>query len=678
MKKTLTCLLFVLVLLLSTACSASTQEQQVQQEQFVFDPYEVMGRPDLNIEQKFKGNTVYFNRKDLSMLFLDVDLPDPKSPDTDLYDTYPNAIYQYVLPQGGMLDKDGVAYISLDELKKVFGYGTKYQTADGSTTFNYKYNEYRFYDPSQGTNPTQVWVEDVVGTHEIIVSGIAAGATELTVVKRTVGEEAQEAAYTISLDNAILDEGTLYVPFTDFASKAWGMTILTQGDYVAVRKVAQEEPRVFASERIAQMDMCLSDTGFAITGNRWFVYYHQQVNKLMPYQVYVPKTYDPAVASKFVLQFHGGTGNENAVLSRVAQGSGIAIEPYADEYGYMILLPNAIISSSWGDAVSDDPATQAVIDYAEMGVYYSMQHCFAHFNVDTDKLFVQGNSMGSSGTVYFATNDTRLRSACGWEYQFRAGAPAGGNGFKDNVTIPMLWIWGERDSYEKRLEAYDTVWSDAYKDLSTVITVEHGHHSWAHSGTLTKAVYEFFDSVLDGTYAQQADYVKAEFAPGSNIAILTDRQGNITEYTMANQAFLSGYYNDVLMVSLTDLRAIFAPSFKAYEILDNLKIGWNFYGTVDEAINNGQGLRTYRNTYVLIFGNKTINIEMDINRFGGGSTTYEGDGLHQIRTGVYNGKGSTFLRKPDFSIGELPAAPIGEGSEVYVPVYEVLSALGVQ
>ena len=45
------------------------------------------------------------------------------------------------------------------------------------------------------------------------------------------------------------------------------------------------------------------------------------------------------------------------------------------------------------------------------------------------------------------------------------------------------------------------------------------------------------------------------------------------------------------------------------EILDNKKIGWNFYGTIDPDINGGQGLRTYRNTYVLIYGNKTMNIE---------------------------------------------------------------------
>lgn len=648
------------------------------QEEQTFDPYEIMGRTDLDVNQKFKSDTVYFKSSDLSMLFLDVNVPDQKSPYTDLYDTYPNAVYQYNVPEGGLMDQDGTVYISLDELKKIYGYGTKIEEEDGQTTFFYRYNTYLFYDPSEGANPTQVWVEDVVGTYEIVVSGLADGATHLHVSRKTVGSDEPAQQEEIELEHAVLMKDTLYVPFVEFATKAWNMTVFTDGDYVAIRKVEEEEPRLFAPERVAQMEMCLADENYASTGNRWFVYYNETINKLMPYQVYVPANYDPAVPTKFILLLHGGTGNENAVLSRVAEGTGIAIEPYADAYNYMLLLPNAIISSSWGDKTSDDPDTQAVIYAAEKGVYASMLDCFANYNVDTDKLFVQGNSMGSSGTVYFATNDTRFRDEMGWTYEFRAAVPAGGNGFKENITIPMLWIWGERDSYEKRLEAYNTQWSQAYKELSTVITVEHGHHSWAHSATLTKAVYEFFDSVLDGTYGQPAAYVKAEFTAGSNIAVLTDAQGNTTEYEMVHEAFMSGYNNDVTMVSLVDLCNIFAPAFKAYEVLDNAKIGWNFYGTVDEEINNGQGLRTYRNTVVLIYGNKTVNIEMGINRFGGGTTTYLGDGMTEIRTGVYNGKGTTFLRLPDFTISELPTAPIGQGDQVFVPVYEVLAALGIE
>ena len=672
MKKRLTALLFLLVLALGCCCVSHAEDV------FVFDPYEIMGRTDLNIEQKFKSGTVYFNSKDLGMLFLDVDLPDPKSPTTDLYDTYPNAIYQYALPDGGLINRNGVVYISIDELKKVFGYGTKYEVVDGSTTFCYKYNEYRFYDPSEGTNPTQVWVEEVVGTHEIIVSGIKSDAKKLTVSTQLLGEHKKQEKKTVNLSSPVLEEGVLYLPFEEFVSKAWGMNVLKDGDYVAIRKVSKDEPRVFAAERIAQMDMCLTDTEFAVTGNRWFVYYHEQVNKLMPYQVYVPMKYDPASASKFILLLHGGTGNENAVLSRVAEGTGIAIEPYADTYNYMLLLPNAIISSSWGDKKSDDPATQAVIGYAEMGVYYSMQDCMKHYNVDSDKLFVQGNSMGSTGTVYFATNDTLFRSACGWTYSFRAAAPAGGNGFKENITIPMLWIWGERDSYTKRLDAYNNSWPDTYKALCTCITVEHGHHSWAHSGSLTKAVYEFFDSVLDGSYGQESVWAKVEFTAGSKSALLTDKEGKTSEYTLAHETFLSGYNNDILMVSLSDLRTIFAPSFKAYEVLDNPKIGWNFYGQVDDQVNNGEGLRTFRNTYVLMYGNKTVNIEMGVNKFGGGTTTYSGDGMHEIRTGIYAGKGTTFLRNVDFTEGELPAAPIGDGTEVYVPANAILTALGIQ
>ena len=651
-----------------------TVEPAPPEEESALVPYDTVGT-DVNLEQKYKFDTVYIKDGVLDQLYFDVNMPDPKSPTVNTYNYYPNAVYQYDMAEP-MLDVDGVAMISINELQKVFGPGTKYDEADGSYTFYYKYNAYVFH--SIDNNP--VWTEEITETKEIVISDIKADSTSITVD----GAAVELAAAPI------VEDGVLYLPLVDFAQAAMGLGMVQEGEFSALYKSAEPIGDTFAPERLDQINACIEDTEYKMTGNRWFLIYHEDINKLHPYQLFIPDGYDGSPA-KFSLMLHGGTGNENAALVRGYEGAGLKVEPYADEYDYMLLLPNAIANTSWGNKTSDDPVMTELYAAAERGVYLCMEDAMGRYNIDEDALFVTGNSMGSSGTIWFSQNDTDVHNNEFSDINFLAGAPTSGAGTIENIDIPLLYVWGDQDSLQKKLDQYFES-SDEYRSRSTGIVIENGHHSWSYESHMD-AIFTFYDAVLDGTWLQDGEVTSAAFTAGSNIA-----KTNAGDIEMAHAAIDTG--DGVVKVAVSDLEALF-DNFQSYRVLMNDVIGLNWYASGrNEDINGGAPVRIETNAMTLRYGNQTVNLKLrseDADEaiaiavekgnnnadaegtITGVEITSVGDGVNEIRHDVYgNGDGTKFIRYADFTIGELSSPVTVIDDEVYVPVVEIMQALGME
>ena len=91
------------------------------------------------------------------------------------------------------------------------------------------------------------------------------------------------------------------------------------------------------------------------------------VDRVLPWRIYIPKSYDARTPSKFTFMLHGGTGNENAPFERPNDHlkqqptpiPGVTLfEDYADRYNYIVLSPNGWIRNPvWGSG----PGEQALL-----------------------------------------------------------------------------------------------------------------------------------------------------------------------------------------------------------------------------------------------------------------------------------------------------------------------------
>jgi predicted esterase len=149
-------------------------------------------------------------------------------------------------------------------------------------------------------------------------------------------------------------------------------------------------------------------------------------NTLQPYQVFVPSSYDKSKAFPLVIALHGMGGDENSYFQAYAQG---AFKVEADKRGYVVACPKGRKPASMyiGDAEKD-----------VMDVIAEMRRAY---NIDPDRIYLTGHSMGGYGTWSVAMSHPDV---------FAALAPvAGGSnnpaGMSKIAHIPQIVIHGDGD-----------------------------------------------------------------------------------------------------------------------------------------------------------------------------------------------------------------------------------------
>lgn len=157
---------------------------------------------------------------------------------------------------------------------------------------------------------------------------------------------------------------------------------------------------------------------------RWA--YRSEVDKeLQPYRVFVPSKYDPAKPTPMVVALHGMGGDENSYFT--AYDNGI-VKREAEARGYLVVCPKGRGSASMyaGDAERD------VLD-----VIAAMRR---DYNVDADRIYLTGHSMGGYGTWSIAPKYPDL---------FAAIAPIAGGGLPSSLSkikhVPEIVVHGDKD-----------------------------------------------------------------------------------------------------------------------------------------------------------------------------------------------------------------------------------------
>jgi predicted peptidase len=132
----------------------------------------------------------------------------------------------------------------------------------------------------------------------------------------------------------------------------------------------------------------------------------------MPYRLYVPQSYDPARPTPLVVALHGYGGDQNYFFSSLS-----TLPELLERHGYIFVAPMGHSKNGWYGAPLSIPGNAPRSSGAptptplrspeeesryralsETDVMNVLELVRAEYNVDADRIFLMGHSMGGFGT----------------------------------------------------------------------------------------------------------------------------------------------------------------------------------------------------------------------------------------------------------------------------------------
>ena len=181
--------------------------------------------------------------------------------------------------------------------------------------------------------------------------------------------------------------------------------------------------------------------GFAKrTGDFKRHYLLESVNEIMPYRMYVPKGYDGTRAYPLIIALHGLGGTEDSFFTSY----GGAFPKLAEERGYILAAPLGYrVDGFYGWGVGNPPADPVARDLrerSEQDVMEVLKRVRQQYNVDPNRIYLAGHSMGGIGTWQIGPKYPDIWAAM---------APFAGQGNPASVerirNVPQYVVHGDDD-----------------------------------------------------------------------------------------------------------------------------------------------------------------------------------------------------------------------------------------
>ncbi len=179
-------------------------------------------------------------------------------------------------------------------------------------------------------------------------------------------------------------------------------------------------------------------------------YHLAEANGDMPYTLFVPTTYDGKKAFPLIVDLHGL--NITPLQQILFDGT----TDWAEKYGFIVVAPMGYnVSSWWGARAGGSPVATAAAkpggdvhysayELAELDAMTLLKLIRDKYNVDSDRVFLMGHSMGGAGTYYLGGKYSDVWAGI---------APiSGANGIADAAeaekfkSLPVLLMHGAQDS----------------------------------------------------------------------------------------------------------------------------------------------------------------------------------------------------------------------------------------
>lgn len=175
------------------------------------------------------------------------------------------------------------------------------------------------------------------------------------------------------------------------------------------------------------------------TGDMERHYVLQGADEVMPYRVYVPTGYTAAKPAPLVIALHGLGANEDSFFDGY---SGLPPK-LAEQHGFLMAAPlgyrvDGFYGAQMGGA--PDAAARRRLEFSEKDVLEVLRLMRTQYQVDPNRVYLVGHSMGAIGTWYLAAKYPDVWAALGLFSGI--GSPATVERMKH---IPQIVVHGDAD-----------------------------------------------------------------------------------------------------------------------------------------------------------------------------------------------------------------------------------------
>lgn len=169
-------------------------------------------------------------------------------------------------------------------------------------------------------------------------------------------------------------------------------------------------------------------------------YLLQGANEIMPYRVYVPKSYSASTAMPLVIALHGLGANEDSFFDSYSH-----LPPQlAEKHGFLLAAPLGYRRDGFygsGLMGGTDVASRRRSEYSEKDVLEVLRLMKASYHVDESRIYLIGHSMGAIGTWALGSKYPQTWAAL---VSFSGvGAPALAENMK---ALPQFVVHGDADN----------------------------------------------------------------------------------------------------------------------------------------------------------------------------------------------------------------------------------------
>ena len=239
---------------------------------------------------------------------------------------------------------------------------------------------------------------------------------------------------------------------------------------------------------VAQEDK--KDKGKAQKGIQKRTYDFKEAKKEMEYALFVPTTYDKDKKSPLMVALHGlGSTPQGIMRYR-------GLTDLAEKHGYIVVAPMGYNSSGWygvkvgGKLGKAKDAPENVAELSEKDVMNVLALVRKEFNIDDDRIYLMGHSMGGGGTIHIALKNPDLFAALAPIAPALFRSP---NELEKIKHVPIILVQGDKDNLVKVEKVRP--WAEKMKALEMkyeYIEVAGGDHVNI-AFTKMPNVFEFFN-----------------------------------------------------------------------------------------------------------------------------------------------------------------------------------------
>jgi poly(3-hydroxybutyrate) depolymerase len=237
-----------------------------------------------------------------------------------------------------------------------------------------------------------------------------------------------------------------------------------------------------------------------------------------PYGLYLPKDFNPEKTYPLVIMLHGAGSNHRLALKRVFGKSNKAGENDVEASRYFPEWDNV-------EYIVASPYARGTMGYQgipEADVVRVIEECKKNFNIDENRVYLTGLSMGGGGTLYFGLTHPDLFAA------IAALCPAPppdaydllGNALNMQVALyqgsadPLVNPEGTRSIYKEMKDMGTSVEYNEYPNV--------GHNVWEYAYK-NGAVFKWFDNIVRNPFPDRVRYTTKWYKYNSAYWVLIDK-----------------------------------------------------------------------------------------------------------------------------------------------------------